>query len=314
MTKNCYAGSTARELLRTSGLPVGALITTTLDTLDTGIEILPADLTVQGALYVATTIREIPPGLMVTERVCINTHQPHLQHHRLGMDDRGYVFWAIPMRDGLHICAGCRNFTVEQARAHWGRTGHSQALGFVEEAVRRFPANPPPAEAAPAVAPPAETPEPLTTLYLVRGVSDDSAIYAGSEIDDGSEYDLLVRAEKGDMPGVIRAWRKYWSVGPRNWPLKIYEIPPVAGDAGAIKWCDMTIAYRDETDRVQREYRVRLRRTVAEETTMMVTASSREEAENIVCEMDDNDELGDLDWDLISGTESEPEITSVREE
>ena len=36
-----------------------------------------------------------------------------------GADSRGYRFYRVKMRDGMHVIAGCRNFTAAQARAHW---------------------------------------------------------------------------------------------------------------------------------------------------------------------------------------------------
>ena len=37
----------------------------------------------------------------------------------LGIDPRGYHFLAVRRTDGWQIIAGCRRFTLEQARAHW---------------------------------------------------------------------------------------------------------------------------------------------------------------------------------------------------
>lgn len=38
-----------------------------------------------------------------------------------GQEKRGYRFVAIPHEDGIRIAAGCRWFTIAEARAHWGR-------------------------------------------------------------------------------------------------------------------------------------------------------------------------------------------------
>ena len=37
----------------------------------------------------------------------------------LGHDPRGYHFRAVRFAHGWQITAGCRNFTVEEALAHW---------------------------------------------------------------------------------------------------------------------------------------------------------------------------------------------------
>ena len=43
------------------------------------------------------------------------------QPERLGIDHRGYELFAWPLKDGNRIIrCGCRTFTLEDARAHWG--------------------------------------------------------------------------------------------------------------------------------------------------------------------------------------------------
>ena len=50
---------------------------------------------------------------------------PHKSNIELGMDDRGWVFTAIRNRNDypeshcIRILAGCRNFSLEQAKEHW---------------------------------------------------------------------------------------------------------------------------------------------------------------------------------------------------
>jgi hypothetical protein len=53
------------------------------------------------------------------------TCPPHKSNIELGMDDRGWIFVAIrntndyPESDCIRILAGCRNFSLEQAKEHW---------------------------------------------------------------------------------------------------------------------------------------------------------------------------------------------------
>jgi hypothetical protein len=42
-----------------------------------------------------------------------------------GMDSRGYHFFGLPLGGEYRIFAGCRNFTLEEALAHWGPGGPS---------------------------------------------------------------------------------------------------------------------------------------------------------------------------------------------
>lgn len=42
-----------------------------------------------------------------------------------GMDSRGYHFFGLPQSGKYRIFAGCRNFTPEEALAHWGPGGPS---------------------------------------------------------------------------------------------------------------------------------------------------------------------------------------------
>ncbi len=52
-----------------------------------------------------------------------------------GADARGYVFTALKMRGEWRVLAGCRNFSLRRARAHWGSGGDSDrpdCLALVE--------------------------------------------------------------------------------------------------------------------------------------------------------------------------------------
>lgn len=46
----------------------------------------------------------------------------------LGVDGRRYHFRAVRFADGWRITAGCRNFTLAQAVAHWKEKGNKDAL------------------------------------------------------------------------------------------------------------------------------------------------------------------------------------------
>ena len=37
----------------------------------------------------------------------------------IGQDRRGYEFFAVRLSNGPRVIAGCRNFSPEEARAHW---------------------------------------------------------------------------------------------------------------------------------------------------------------------------------------------------
>jgi hypothetical protein len=49
----------------------------------------------------------------------------------LGVDPRGYHFFAVEHADGWRISAGCRWFTVDEAAAHWTKRGNKDALARV---------------------------------------------------------------------------------------------------------------------------------------------------------------------------------------
>ena len=55
-----------------------------------------------------------------------------------GKDSRGYWFQPIRVHGQWRITAGCRNFSVEDARRHWGPDGvsdRSDCLALVEKCV-----------------------------------------------------------------------------------------------------------------------------------------------------------------------------------
>ena len=69
---------------------------------------LPEGLTVKGNLY----LNDCPAGESLS----------------VGMDSRGYRFYRVPMADGIHVVAGCRNFTANEAREHWAQGTECRAL------------------------------------------------------------------------------------------------------------------------------------------------------------------------------------------
>ena len=80
------------EFQAAHGLTVGG----SLDLMGTGITALPDGLTVGGWLdLMGTGIKPV------------------------GKDRRGYEFFAVYLSNGPRVIAGCRNFTPEEARAHW---------------------------------------------------------------------------------------------------------------------------------------------------------------------------------------------------
>ena len=100
---------------------------------------LPDGLIVGGWLDLSgcTALTTLPPGLTVrgwlSLRGCTG-----LDRYCVGRDKRNYAFFGIPMRDGPHVVAGCRNFTGAQALAHWGPRGESDrpdCLALAQKAI-----------------------------------------------------------------------------------------------------------------------------------------------------------------------------------
>ena len=65
-----------------------------------------------------------------------------LRSHKIihgGTDKRGYGFSAINLRGAWRIVAGCRNFTPEQAIAHWSSPGKSaECLALAKELIAKI--------------------------------------------------------------------------------------------------------------------------------------------------------------------------------
>ncbi|HQU08325.1 MAG TPA: hypothetical protein PK539_04770, partial [Candidatus Paceibacterota bacterium] len=68
-----------------------------------------------------TSLPELPAATDVRVDNC-----PGLTIFNAGKDERGYQFVAIKICGAWRIVAGCRNFTPDQARWHWGIGGPSQ--------------------------------------------------------------------------------------------------------------------------------------------------------------------------------------------
>ena len=98
---------------------------------------LPALRRIDGCAILRDYAHALPDGLSVGGwlylRGCTG-----LDHYCVGRDARGYAFYGIPMRDGPHVVAGCRNFTGAQALAHGGPGGESDrpdCLALAQKAI-----------------------------------------------------------------------------------------------------------------------------------------------------------------------------------
>ena len=104
-----------------------------------GLTALPPGLTVGASIDLrgCTALTALPPGLTVGASIDLRGCTG-LDHYCVGRDARGYAFYGIPMRDGPHVVAGCRNFTGAQALAHWGPGGESDrpdCLALAQKAI-----------------------------------------------------------------------------------------------------------------------------------------------------------------------------------
>ena len=90
---------------------------------------LPDGLTVGASLDLTgcTALTALPPGLTVGGSLYL-TDCAALAHLCVGADSRGYRFYSVMMHDGVHVIAGCRNFTAAKARAHWAEGTECRAL------------------------------------------------------------------------------------------------------------------------------------------------------------------------------------------
>ena len=127
---------TIAEFQAASGLTVrGALDLTGC----TGLTALPDGLSVGGWLDLTGCmgLTALPPGLTVGASIDLRGCTG-LDHYCVGRDARGYAFYGIPMRDGPHVVAGCRNFTAPQALAHWwagGQSNRPDCLALAQKAI-----------------------------------------------------------------------------------------------------------------------------------------------------------------------------------
>jgi len=100
---------------------------------------VPPGLIVGGWLDLSgcTALTALPPGLIVGGWLDLSGCTG-LDRYCVGRDKRNYAFFGIPMRDGPHVVAGCRNFTGAQALAHWGPGGESDSpdcLALAQKAI-----------------------------------------------------------------------------------------------------------------------------------------------------------------------------------
>ena len=100
---------------------------------------LPDGLSVGGSLDLTgcTALTALPDDLTVGASLDLRGCTG-LDHYCVGRDKRNYAFFGIPMRDGPHVVAGCRNFTGAQALAHWGPGGESDrpdCLALAQKAI-----------------------------------------------------------------------------------------------------------------------------------------------------------------------------------
>ena len=121
----------ARRRIRAGeALPQGLTVEGSLDLWGcTGLTALPQGLTVEGSLDLrgCTEMTALPEGLSVAGGLWL-TSCAGLNHLSVGTDSRGYRFYRVKMRDGMHVIAGYRNFSAAQARAHWAEGTECRAL------------------------------------------------------------------------------------------------------------------------------------------------------------------------------------------
>ena len=98
---------------------------------------LPALRRIDGWAILRDYAHALPDGLIVGASLDLSDCTG-LDRYCVGRDARGYAFYGIPMRDGPHVVAGCRNFTGAQALAHWGPGGESDrpdCLALAQKAI-----------------------------------------------------------------------------------------------------------------------------------------------------------------------------------
>ena len=140
------SGLTVRGALDLTGctaltaLPDGLSVGGWLDlTGCTGLTALPDGLSVGGSLNLSgcTGLTALPAALSVGGSLYLRGCTG-LDHYCVGRDARGYAFYGIPMRDGPHVVAGCRNFTAPQALAHWwagSQSNRPDCLALAQKAI-----------------------------------------------------------------------------------------------------------------------------------------------------------------------------------
>ena len=132
------AGLTVSGALYLSGcpgltaLPAGLTVSESLYLAGcTGLTALPAGLTVGGSLDLSgcTGLTTLPDGLTVGGWLDLTGCTGLTNVIRGGADARGYEFYGYrDAKRGFRVIAGCRNFSPNEARAHWPEGSECRAL------------------------------------------------------------------------------------------------------------------------------------------------------------------------------------------
>lgn len=94
---------------------------------------LPAALTsIGGGCYLRGYEHPLPSALTSIGMWCDLRGYEHAYH--AGEDLRGYLFSALRLASGIRVIAGCRNFSVAEARAHWSKGTEQRDLA--EKAIK----------------------------------------------------------------------------------------------------------------------------------------------------------------------------------
>ena len=97
----------------------------------TGLTTLPAGLTVNGSLdlYGCTGLTALPDGLTAGGALDLRGCTGLTNVIRGGTDARGYAFFGYrDAKRGFRVIAGCRNFSPDEARAHWPEGSECRVL------------------------------------------------------------------------------------------------------------------------------------------------------------------------------------------
>jgi hypothetical protein len=104
----------------------------------TRLTALPPGLHVDGLLYLhgCTGLTALPPDLYVGDLLDLYGCTGLTNIIRAGRDSRRHEFYGVRLANGWRVIAGCRNLSIQDARAHWGAGGKSDrpdCLALVEK-------------------------------------------------------------------------------------------------------------------------------------------------------------------------------------